>query len=169
MKCFAGPTERRQEGLVDFDIYSVPVKESGDKRGIRPCSAPETRKDVATSLRRATSRSQLLFASSTGAISLGYSSVSETNPSTIKYEQLLAVAIIFMPRPIDRTVGISVMFDETQDTVGVQKISPYTRTFNVIPRDSAIINSVLHNNLEEVQNLVASGEISSFLHLDKAS
>lgn len=163
--CWAYETAARRSRRLagashDFDIYSVPVKEPGDKRGIRPCRAPETRKDVATSLRRATSRSQLLVASSTGTISLGYSSVSETNPSTIKSEQLLALAITFMPRSKDRTVGISIIFGEIQDTVGAQKISPYIRTFNVIPKDSAIINSVLHNNLEEVQNLFASGEAS---------
>ena len=91
---------------------------------------------------------------------MGYSGVSETDPTTIKYEQLLALAIAFMPRSKDRTVGVSIMFSEIRNTVGAQKISPYIRTFNVIPKDSAIINSVVHNNLEEVQSLFASGEAS---------
>ena len=146
--------------LHDSGVNSAPVKEPDDKRGIRPRGAPGMREDRAASLRRATSRSQLLVGSSTGTISVGYSGVSETDPTTIKYEQLLALAIAFMPRSKDRTVGVSIMFSEIRNTVGAQKISPYIRTFNVIPKDSAIINSVVHNNLEEVQSLFASGEAS---------
>ena len=163
--CWAYETAARSsrqllEGSYDFDVYSIPVKEPGDKRGIRPCRAPATREDMAESLRRATSRSQLLVASSTGTISVGCSSVFETNPSMIKSEQLLALSIAFMPRSKDRTVGVSIKFSAIWDTMGAQKISPYIRTFNVIPKDSAIINSVLHNDLEEVQALFASGEAS---------
>ena len=144
----------------DFVIDSAPVKEPDDNRGTTPCVAPETRKGRAASLRRATSRSKLLVDSSIGTISVGYNSVSETNPSTTPSEQLLALAIAFMPRSKDRTVGISIMFSEIRDTVGAQKICPHIRTFNVIPKDSAIINSIVHNNLEEVQSLFASGEAS---------
>ena len=163
--CWAYETVARSSRQVsgiphDFGVFSAPVKEPGDKRGITPCVAPETREDRAVSLRRATSRSQLLVGSSTGTISVGYSGVSETNSSTIKSEQLLALAIAFMPRSKDRTVGISTMFSEIRDTVGAQKICPHIRTFNVIPKDSAIINSVVHHNLEEVQSLFASGEAS---------
>ena len=144
----------------DFGVYSAPVKDPGDNCGITSCVAPEMRKDRAASLRRATSRSHLLVDSSTGTISVGYSGVSEINPSTTTSEQLLALAIAFMPRSKDRTVGVSIMFSEIRDTMGAQKICPYIRTFNVIPKDSAIINSVVHNNLEEVQSLFASGEAS---------
>ena len=163
--CWAYETAARRsrqllEASHDFDVCSIPLEEPGDKRGIRPCRTPETREDMAASLRRATSRSQLLVASLTGTISVGYSSVSEMNLSMIKSEQLSALSIAFMPRSKDRTVGVSIMFSEIRDIMGAQKISPYIRTFNVIPKDSAIINSVLHNNLEEVQNLFASGEAS---------
>ena len=144
----------------EFGVYSAPVKEPGDICGTTSCMAPQRRKDRAASLRRATSRSHLLVDSSTGTISVGYSGVSETNPSTTTSEQLLGLAIAFMPRSKDRTVGISIMFSEIRDTMGAQKICPCIRTFNVIPRDSAIINSVVHNNLEEVRSLFASGEAS---------
>ncbi len=144
----------------DFDVYSVPVKKLIDKRGIRPIGASETRKNTAASLWQATSRSQLLVASSTGTLNVRYSSVSGTDPGLIQSERLLAFTIAFMPRSKERTIGVSIMFSESQDTVGAQKMSPYICAFNVIPKDSAIIKSVLRNDLEEVRNLFASGEAS---------
>lgn len=144
----------------DSDAYSGPVKEPDDKGGMRSCKAPETQKDTAASLWRATSRSQLLITSSTGTISVRYSSVCGTNQGTKKSEQLLALAIAFMPSSKDRAVGVSIMFGHIQDTVDAERFSPYMRTFNVIPKDSAIINSVLQDDLEGVQTLFASGEAS---------
>ena len=144
----------------EFDAYSGPAKEPDDKGGMRSCKAPETRKGTAASLWRATSRSQLLVTSSTGTISVRYNSVSGTNQRTMESDELSALAIAFMPSSKDRTVGVSIMFGSMQNTVGSEKISPYIRTFNVIPKDSAIINSVLHDDLEGVQTLFASGEAS---------
>ena len=144
----------------DFNACSGPVKEPHDKGGMRSCKASETRKDTSATLWHKTSRSQLLVTSSTGTISVRYSSVFGTNQRTMQSEQLLALALAFMPGSDDRTVGVSIMFSDIQDTVGAEKISPYIRTFNVIPKDSAIINSVLHNDLEGVRTLFASGEAS---------
>ena len=157
-------TARRSRKLLgashDFDIYSGPVKEPDDRGGMRSCKAPEARKDTAASLWHLTSRSQLLVTSSTGTISLRSSSVYGTNQRTMESEKLLALAVAFMPSSKGRTVGVSIMFSDIQDTVDAEKISPYIRTFNVIPKDSAIINSVLHDDLEGVQTLFASGEAS---------
>ena len=144
----------------DFDVFSDPVKKLVARSGIRPFGAPETRKDMAAPLWQATSRSQLLVASSTGTLDVRYSSVSGKNPDLIKSERLLAFTIAFMPKSKERTIGVSIMFSEIQDTMGAQKISPSIRTFNVIPKGSAIIKSVLHNNIEEVRSLFASGEAS---------
>ena len=144
----------------DFNAYSGLVKEPDDKGGMRSCKAHGTRKDTAASLWHATSRSQLLVTSSTGTISVRYSSVFGINQRTMESEELSALALAFMPRSKDRTEGVSIMFGDIQDTVGAEKISPYIRTFNVIPKDSAIINSVLHDDLDEVQTLFASGEAS---------
>ena len=144
----------------DFNAHSGSVKEPDDKGGMRSCKAPETPKDTAASLCHATSRSQLLVTSSTGTISVRYSSVFGTNQRTMESEEPLALALAFMPSSKDRTVGVSMMFGDIQDIVGAEKISPHIRTFNVIPKDSAIIKSVLHDDLEGAQTLFASGEAS---------
>ena len=87
--------------------------------------------------------------------------VSKGSSSPIAEEGIDAnhlITISFMPRPMERTLGICV---QSSRMMGAPAISPQIRTFNIVPDNSAIIQCVRNNDLRGIQTLFDMGAASA--------
>ena len=66
----------------------------------------------------------------------------------------------FMPKECRRATGLHVALFNVMREIRGPRISPRLRTFNVVPDDSEIVNSVRYNDIHRLQTLLDKGEAS---------
>ena len=97
--------------------------------------------------------SYLLSVTSGGVLRIEYVPEADQNLSSSAQKSAGVLKIFSLPQTRRRTMGVLVTFDHYKRVSLTPRLSPYIQTFNVVPRDSQIIQYILQNDVQGVRRL----------------
>ena len=131
----------------------------------RECERPKTARqpiehgNSETDLRlQLTSRIQR--STSIGRLIIEFSTPPQDSPYVDTSDVPCVINMSFIPKRQQRTIGISAIFQKYLSASQPCSIPPRLRTFNVIPKDSQIIDCIRENDILGVQRLFTEGKAS---------
>ena len=101
-----------------------------------------------------------MWGMSKGIIKVRLTSRAGTSAIGLESESQSMLSVSFMPRDEKRTTGITINFDQVQDACFRTTLSRRIKTFNVVPKDSEVIQCVSRNDLRSLQMLFDKREAS---------
>ena len=113
-------------------------------------------------IHRAQLRSQPLISMSTETFKVTYRSALTKPESAVKHTSPSVLGLSIIPKACRRTLGLTANFTFFETNSNSPRISPTVHTFNVVPQDSAIINYVARDDLQNVRRMFEAGTASPF-------